>query len=146
MAKIVQCVRKPGKRAGKCCGCGTLRRRDYWRREWEIFYWKDHRQREVDFVVKEGRRVKQLIQVCREVTPDTKKREVDALLLAMKEFRLKEGLILTFDQEETVDGKRIVYRPIWKWLFRNFLILYQFFSLFMNFVAKISEKCLSEKR
>jgi hypothetical protein len=95
-----------------------LRRRDYWGREWEIFYWKDHRQREVDFVVKEGSRVRQLIQVCREVTPDTKKREVGALLLAMKEFRLKEGLILTFDQEEeeTVSGRRIIYKPVWRWL------------------------------
>jgi predicted AAA+ superfamily ATPase len=36
----------------------------------------------------------------------------------MKEFRLKEGLILTFDQEgeETVGRRRVVYRPLWKWL------------------------------
>ncbi len=94
------------------------RRRDYWRREWEIFYWKDHRQREVDFVIKEGRRVKQLVQACWEVTPEVEKREVEPLLLAMREFGLREGLILTFDQEgeESVGGKRIVYRPVWRWM------------------------------
>ena len=99
-------------------GVELLRRRDYWDKEWEIFYWKDHRQREVDFVVKEGPSVRQLIQVCRDVTPDNKGREVGALLLAMKEFRLKKGLILTFDQEgeETVGMGQIVYKPLWKWL------------------------------
>ena len=29
----------------------------------EIFYWKDYQQREVDFVTKEGLRIKELIQV-----------------------------------------------------------------------------------
>jgi len=29
----------------------------------EIFYWKDRQQNEVDFVLKEGLRIKQLIQV-----------------------------------------------------------------------------------
>ncbi|MGC8817574.1 MAG: ATP-binding protein [Candidatus Hadarchaeum sp.] len=98
-----------------------LRRRDYWKREWEIFYWKDHRQREVDFVVKEGPRVKHLIQVCWEVTLETEKREVEPLLLAMKEFGLKEGLILTFDKqrEETVDGRKIIYMPVWRWMMKT---------------------------
>jgi len=30
----------------------------------------------------------------------TKKREVDGLIEALKEYRLKEGLILTLDKEE----------------------------------------------
>jgi len=95
-----------------------LRRRDYWRRRWELFYWKDHRQREVDFVIKEGAKVKHLIQVCWEVTPETEKREVEPLLLAMKEFGLREGLILTSDQqrEETLERRRIVYKPVWRWM------------------------------
>lgn len=95
-----------------------LRRRDYWRREWEVFYWKDHRQREVDFVIKEGPRVKQLVQVCWEVTPETEKREIGSLHSAMEELGVKEGLVLTFEQEgeETVEGKRIVYKPVWRWM------------------------------
>lgn len=95
-----------------------MRRRDYWKGSWEIFYWKDHRGREVDFVIKEGARVKHLIQVCWEFTPEAEKREVESLLLAMREFKLREGLILTFDRqgEETERGRRIVYKPVWRWM------------------------------
>jgi predicted AAA+ superfamily ATPase len=95
-----------------------LRRRSYWNESWEIFYWKDYRQREVDFVIKEGVKVKKLIQVCREVNVENREREVGALLAAMKEFGLKEGLILTFDQEseEKINNKVIKYTPLWKWL------------------------------
>ena len=39
-----------------------LRRKSYQQKDWEIYYWKDHQQREVDFVVKEGLKVKQLIR------------------------------------------------------------------------------------
>jgi len=39
------------------------RRKSYWYNNWEIYYWKDYQQREVDFVIKEGPRIKQLIQV-----------------------------------------------------------------------------------
>jgi len=34
------------------------------RRNKEIYYWRDHQHREVDFVVKEGLKVKELVQVC----------------------------------------------------------------------------------
>jgi len=95
-----------------------LRRRSYWNESWEIFYWKDYRQREVDFIIKEGAKVRKLIQVCREVNVENREREVGALLAAMKEFGLKEGLILTFDQEseERIDNKIVRYIPLWKWL------------------------------
>ena len=85
----------------------------------EIFYWKDHQQREVDFVIKEGLRVKQLLQVCWDPTDEkTKKREIGGLVKAMEEFKLNKGLVLTGDHEgeETVKKKRIVYKPLWKWL------------------------------
>jgi len=81
--------------------------------------WRDHGQREVDFVVKEGLKVRELIQVCWDVGDrETKLREVKALVKAMKEFRLKEGLVLTgdFEGEEKVGGRRILYRPLWRWL------------------------------
>jgi predicted AAA+ superfamily ATPase len=85
----------------------------------EIFYWKDHQQREVDFVVKEGLRVKQLVQVCWDPTDEeTKKREIRGLVKAMEEFKLKGGLVLTgdFEGEEKIGGRRILYKPLWKWL------------------------------
>lgn len=85
----------------------------------EIYYWKDPQQREVDFVIKEGLRVKQLLQVCWDPTEEeTKKREIGGLVKAMEEFKLNNGLVLTgdYEGEETVKKKRIVYKPLWKWL------------------------------
>ncbi len=37
---------------------------------------------------------------------------------AMEKFKLKKGLILTYDQEDefVVDGKKIIVKPVWKWL------------------------------
>ncbi|MBA7597521.1 hypothetical protein ES703_04524 [subsurface metagenome] len=96
-----------------------LRRRQAQNPNLEAFYWRDHGQREVDFVVKEGLKVRELIQVCWDVGDrETKLREVKALVKAMKEFRLKEGLVLTgdFEGEEKVGGRRILYRPLWRWL------------------------------
>ncbi len=84
-----------------------------------LFYWKDSSGREVDFMVKEGLKVKQLIQVCYDVSKtETKEREIRSLLTAMEEFKLKEGVIITenYDAEEEVEGKRIKYVPLWKWL------------------------------
>lgn len=85
----------------------------------EVYYWKDHQQREVDFVVKQGLKVKQLIQVCYDIEDyDTKKRELKALLKASKELKCKNLLIITEDKEgeETIKNKKIKYIPLWKWL------------------------------
>jgi predicted AAA+ superfamily ATPase len=85
----------------------------------EVYYWKDYSGREVDFVVKSGLEVKQLIQVCWNVEDEkTKEREVTALLKAMDEFKLKEGLVITEDYEdkEARNEKIITYKPLWKWL------------------------------
>ncbi|MBW6461486.1 MAG: ATP-binding protein [DPANN group archaeon] len=86
----------------------------------DIYYWKDSKQREVDFLVKEKDRICQAIQVCWDVSnPVTKKIEVDALLSALSTFGLKEGLVLTEDYDEVVviDEKRITFMSVWKWLF-----------------------------
>lgn len=57
------------------------------------------------------------IQVSYEVK-ENKEREVNGLLEAMDAFKLKEGLIITEDREdeERIDGREIVYMPLWKWL------------------------------
>jgi len=83
-----------------------------------IFYYQRNRH-EVDFVVVEKMKVKKLIQVCYDLSDiETKKREVRSLIEVMKEFRLKEGLIITMDFEgqEKIGDKKIVYKPFWKWL------------------------------
>ncbi|RLJ03428.1 MAG: ATPase [Candidatus Aenigmatarchaeota archaeon] len=86
-----------------------------------IFYWRDPYQREVDFVVKDGRRVRELIQVCYDISdPNTKRREEKSLIRGGKELGCRNLSIITWDYEgeERIGGKRIGYIPLWKWIFR----------------------------
>ncbi len=88
-----------------------------------VFYWHDQQQREVDFVVKQGLKVEQLIQVCYDLSDeDTKKRELAGLSKAMDEFELNEGTIITKDYEniEVVGEKKVKYVPLWAWLLEKY--------------------------
>ncbi|MFH1338482.1 MAG: ATP-binding protein [Candidatus Omnitrophota bacterium] len=74
---------------------------------------------EVDFLVKQGLRIKQLIQVCFSVSDrDTKKREIRALLRASHRLTCNDLTVITWDDEaqEVVNSKRIKFIPLWKWL------------------------------
>jgi predicted AAA+ superfamily ATPase len=85
----------------------------------EVYYWRDRTGREIDFVVKEGPRVSELVQVCWNVEDEkTRRREIGALVKAMDELKLKDGLIITEDSEgqEDINGKSVTYKPLWKWL------------------------------
>jgi predicted AAA+ superfamily ATPase len=85
----------------------------------EIYYWKDYQQREVDFVIKRGLKVEQLVQVTSVSGFDKiEKREIDSLLKACKELKCKDLLIITkdYEGEEYFNGKKIKIVPLWKWL------------------------------
>ena len=85
----------------------------------EVYYWKDKASHEVDFLVREGLKVREMIQVCWNAdNPTTKKREIRGLLAGCKEFKLSGGTVLTEDVggEETIDGITVSYVPLWKWL------------------------------
>lgn len=72
---------------------------------------------ECDFVVREGHKITQAVQVCYELTPENRKREIGGLIVCMNQFKLKKGIILTFSQEEECpEDKRIKIVPVWKWL------------------------------
>ncbi len=78
---------------------------------------------EVDFVVKEGLEIRQLIQVCYSLANnDTKKREINALIKASRELDCHDLLVITWDNEARekiiVAGKKhsIAFIPLWKWL------------------------------
>lgn len=89
------------------------------RQNTEIFYWQNILKNEVDFVVKEGQKVKQLIQVCWDISEyKTKEREVKALLKAGNELKCRNLLVITGDKEmeETIKNKKIKYLPLWKYL------------------------------
>lgn len=95
-----------------------LRRRQAFQPELEFYYWKDIHHREVDFVVKEGLKITDLIQVCWNVEdPGTKNRELRALRKAMDELKSATGLVLTeeYEAEEEVKAKKIRFVPLWKW-------------------------------
>jgi predicted AAA+ superfamily ATPase len=96
-----------------------LKRRQFVAIDSELYYWKDPQHREVDFIVKEGVKPAQAIQVCWQ-TGDlkTKEREVKGLLKAMAELSLKEGVVITEEHEEEQDisGRKIRFIPLVKWL------------------------------
>ncbi|MEK7672018.1 MAG: ATP-binding protein, partial [Bacteroidota bacterium] len=76
------------------------RKRHYLTDELEIYYWKDHQQREVDFVVKNGKKVAQLLQVCYDPSDTaTREREVRSLVRASDELRCGNLTVITWDHE-----------------------------------------------
>ncbi|MEM0476613.1 MAG: ATP-binding protein [Candidatus Aenigmatarchaeota archaeon] len=85
----------------------------------EIFYFKDYQQNEVDFVIKEGLEIKQLIQVTYASNKDEiEKREIKALIKASELLKCKDLLIITWDYEDEInfENKTIKCIPLWKWL------------------------------
>lgn len=82
----------------------------------EIFYFQE--KGECDFITRKGAKTKKAIQVCYELNEANREREISGLLEPLKKFGLKEGLILTMDQEETfnLENKKIRIKPVWKWL------------------------------
>jgi hypothetical protein len=96
-----------------------LRKISYKIDSFEIFYFKDYQQNEIDFVLKEGLKVKQLVQVTYASSKDEiEKREIKALLKASELLKCKDLLCITWDYEDEVkaENKKIVFKPLWKWL------------------------------
>lgn len=86
---------------------------------WEIYYWKDYQQKEVDFVIKDGKSIALLIQVTNISSKrEIGERELDSLLRASEELRCNNLLVITYDyeDEEKISGKKIRFVPLWEWL------------------------------
>lgn len=87
----------------------------------QVFF---HRKlKECDFLIKENLSITQAIQVTVTLSePSTKQREIEGLVEAMSLYKLKEGIILTADEEGeemvTLNEKqyKIIIQPVWKWL------------------------------
>jgi predicted AAA+ superfamily ATPase len=82
----------------------------------DIFYFSE--KQECDFVTLKNKKISSIIQVTWELNETNKQRELTGLLSAMKFFKQKTGLILTYDQEDEkiMDGNKIIIKPVWKWL------------------------------
>lgn len=88
------------------------------RRGKEIYYWRNEKNLEVDFLIKEKNKVKEIINVSYDLSsPKTMKREIMAITEAMKEFGLSNGKIITKDYEG--EKESIKFIPLWKWLLEN---------------------------
>ena len=71
-------------------------------------------------IIKEGIKIKQLVQVCFNIkNQKTKNREIKALVKGSKELKCDNLLIITddYENEENIDKKlKIRFIPLWKWL------------------------------
>lgn len=85
----------------------------------QIFYWQDRKGKEVDFVVKEGIKIKKLIQVSYDLSDlETKQREVKGLIKASKELQSDNLMIINqnLEGEEKIGNKKIKFVPLYKFL------------------------------
>ena len=80
----------------------------------QVYYYQNNI--EVDFYLPD---VQTAIQVCYSLTDlKTREREVNALIAMAKHINIDNMLIITYDEEETiqVDNLTINVLPVWKWL------------------------------
>ena len=82
----------------------------------DIFYFQE--KNECDFIIKEKDKITKAFQVCFDFNEDNKDREINGLLEALEKFNLKEGIILTYKQDDEfkIKDKKIKVLPVWKWL------------------------------
>lgn len=85
-----------------------------------IFYYKDRG--ECDFIAMEKNTVKEAIQVCLSINDENFEREYKGLLEAMRYLDLKEGYIITLNQQDTFeeDGRIIRMLPAYVYLMHQF--------------------------
>ena len=89
------------------------------RRGGEFYYYRSVNGKEVDFVIKRGSKVDELIQVCYDINHHaTRKRELTALAKTGKDLGCGHLIILTWDYEaeEKYSGEKVNFLPLWKWI------------------------------
>jgi uncharacterized protein len=89
------------------------------RRGKEIYYHAG--KNECDFLVKEGVNITEAIQVAWVTDQSNLRREYEGLQEAMQHFKLKRGLLITYDTEPAFTNlnRHIETIPVWKWLLAN---------------------------
>ena len=95
---------------------------EFIRRKYEIgknlFYYRNQSDKEVDFVVRENNVVRQLVQVCWDMSnPKTQKREIGSLMACAKDFPNGELFVITWNEQKeiTMNDKIIHVIPYYKW-------------------------------
>lgn len=85
----------------------------------ELFYYKTRNNREIDFMIKKGAQVDELLQVCYDISsPEVSDRETKALLEAAEELRAEKLTVLTWDEKRQITKNNAVinFVPLWEWL------------------------------
>ena len=85
----------------------------------EFYFYNEPTGSEVDFVIREGLKIKELIQVCHNLDDlEIREREIRSLIRGSKQLECNNLTIITYDQEkdEIVKEKNIKFIPLWKWL------------------------------
>lgn len=91
------------------------------RPNFDLFYYKTRNSKEVDFVLRDGIKTTELLQIAYNVSdPAVKNREVRALLEAGEELGCKNLFVITWDDEEdlVVEKQKVEFIPLWKWLLK----------------------------
>ncbi len=91
------------------------------RRGCEIFYFEE--KGECDFIAKSEDNKLLPVQVCFELTEENSEREIRGVVEACHFVGVKEGMLLTFDEEKevSVEGVNIRVLPLWKWCIEPFV-------------------------
>jgi len=84
----------------------------------KIFYFSE--EKECDFVANIENKFYP-IQVCYELNEENREREIQGLILSCKWLDRKNGILLTYDQEEKIKIENINIHiiPVWKWIILN---------------------------
>jgi predicted AAA+ superfamily ATPase len=87
------------------------------RKHKEIFYFNKNKT-ECDFVVMNNEKIVQVAQVCYELLPENREREIRGLVEAMDFFKTNNGLIVSFNQHDIFvhNGKQIRVLPAYEFL------------------------------
>jgi uncharacterized protein len=84
-----------------------------------LYYWKDDRDREVDFVLVQNNKIKHAIQVCENVKhPKTLDRELKSLQYCLQKNDLHKGIIVTRShmEEKWIEDKLVQFVPAYLFL------------------------------
>ena len=95
--------------------CNQLARQGF-----NLFYWKDEREREVDFVVCEGLKPISLIQVCETIENEKVwKRETESLLMAKEALGVEDARLLLNHITETPKTEGIYVQTLLDWMLKT---------------------------
>lgn len=82
----------------------------------DVYYYSG--KNECDFVIKQGLKIVEAVQVCYNININNEQREYEGLKEAMRVFNLKQGILLSYDTDNNIktNSTEIKVIPVWKWL------------------------------